>query len=548
MNSARFMERAVPTRERFLASLANARDVQAQLLARMLAANADTAFGREHGFAKIRDLAEYRRAVPLRSYAGLQPYIERAFSGERNVLTAADPILYFATAGTTGAPKRVPVVRQAFNDLTNNQLVYWASLAQRYPQLLERDDAVAMLHLAPRPFHELSPTGVPVLNPTHIPAEGKGVMPYARAPWFPPPPELGDADRLYCLVRHTIEHELIGLLCLHPSRMSGLAAKIAVDAPRLIQELRDGTMLGKPHGAPNPGRAAQLEAIVKDRRLLPRDVWPRLEFIASWYGGSFKMYAPSIVEAYGAALIPHMSASSEAGHITLPIDGEPMDGPLTIHANFYELIPVDDDVEDATSEAHLARHSESTLTFDQVELGKRYELVMTTPSGLYRYAPGDRFEVLGFVDGVPRLGFVGRGGVVDMTGEKLSEQHVQAALQQTLDELRLAATCATCCAMFGTSAHYVFVLEPGSNWPDVVRDQLAARLDAELRRLNSRYELKRSFGDLAAARAVVVAPGSFERYRQTLIARGAPATQLKDRVLHTDPAVFTALTKENHVG
>ena len=143
-------------RDRFLAALENGREVQREMLARIVAANADTAFGREHQFSQIRDLRDYRHAVPIRPYEQLRPYVDRAFGGERRVLSAADPVLFFATAGTTGAPKRVPVIRESFNHLTHNQVVYWAGLALRYPELLERDDTVVMLHLAPRPFGELS--------------------------------------------------------------------------------------------------------------------------------------------------------------------------------------------------------------------------------------------------------------------------------------------------------------------------------------------------------------------------------------------------------
>ena len=534
--AARVMNRAFEHNERFLGILRDARDEQRELLQRVVAANADTAFGRAHGFARIRDLHDYRRAVPLRAYDQLRPYIDRSFAGERGVLTAADPVLFFATTGTTGAPKRVPVTREAFFHLARNQLIYWASLAERHPVILERDDTIVMLHLAPRPFEERSPTGVPVLNPTHMPVSGKAALPFARAPWFPPPAELNDADRLYFFLRGTVEHSLAGFVCLHPSRLMGFAARLVQEAPRLIRELHDGG---------NPTRAREIEDLARTGALTPRTVWPDLQFVACWYGGSFSTYAPHIAESYGAALVPHMSASSEAGHITLPIDGAPMDGPLTVHANHYEFIPVgDDDDDDPTDEAYLQRHTEATVTFEALELGRCYELVLTSPSGLYRYASGDRFEVQGFVHGVPRLGFVGRGGVVDMTGEKISEQHVQAAIDRTLSALSLATAGATCCAVFGTSAHYAFVFEPSGGWTAALAPRLAESLDAELRRLNSRYELKRGFGDLGPPRICIAPPGAFERHRAGQIARGAPATQLKDKLLHTDPAVLTALISD----
>lgn len=540
---SRFLDRARGETARFLDGLRRGREVQRDLLHRIIATNANTAFGRDHGFASIATLDDYRRAVPLRSYEALRPYIDRAFAGAAQVLTAADPVLYFATTGTTGAPKRVPVTREAFAITTNNLLVYWAALGERYPRVLERDDAVVMLHLAPKPYGELSPTGVPVVNPTHVPSPGKGAFPYSWAPWFPPPPELSDAERLYFFLRSAVEHPLVGFLCLHPSRMHGFAARLAQDAPRLVQELHDGTVCGTRTGDANPTRARELEALLRAGPIEPRHVWPQLEFVACWYGGSFPMYRPGIEQKYGAPAIPQMSASSEAGQLTLPIDGEPMDGPLTVHANHYEFIPVSDEAEDATSPEHLARWSEATLPFEALELGRSYELVFTSPAGLYRYASGDRFQVLGFVHGVPRLGFVGRGGIVDMTGEKVSEQHVQTAIDRTLAALGVTTVNATCCAVLAEPAHYVFVFEPAAPWDAAQQQRAASTLDTELRALNSRYELKRGFGDLAAAQVRIAPRGAFDKYRASLIARGAPGSQLKDKVLQTDPAVLARLTE-----
>ena len=42
-----------------------------------------------------------------------------------------------------------------------------------------------------------------------------------------------------------------------------------------------------------------------------------------------------------------------------------------------------------------------TLLMDEVEVGKRYEIVLTTTLGLYRYRLGDVIEIVGFHERCP---------------------------------------------------------------------------------------------------------------------------------------------------
>src|SRR5438105_3106911 len=98
----RYRERVFGERSRLIAAFPEARRTQQGVLEDLLRFNADTEFGRAHGFGGIRDLADLRRAMPIHDYAALAPFIERAAAGERNVLTADDPVLYFTSSGSTG--------------------------------------------------------------------------------------------------------------------------------------------------------------------------------------------------------------------------------------------------------------------------------------------------------------------------------------------------------------------------------------------------------------------------------------------------------------
>lgn len=67
MGPPSFATRAAAARARFRAALEDPRGEQERQLRRVLDQHADTAFGREHGFASIATAADYKRAVPIRS-------------------------------------------------------------------------------------------------------------------------------------------------------------------------------------------------------------------------------------------------------------------------------------------------------------------------------------------------------------------------------------------------------------------------------------------------------------------------------------------------
>jgi hypothetical protein len=513
-----FRRRATAARMRFERALADARGEQDRQLRAALDGNRDTAFGREHGFDKLSTAADYRRAVPMRAFDELQPWVTRQLEGEARVLSASSPVLYFSTTGTTGTPKRVPVTSEFLRRWTENLLVYWSHVVERFPSVLERDDTLLMLHLAPRPFARFAAGNVPIHVSTEMPVVAKGAFPFSRAPWFPPPSQLSDADRLYYLLRASITSPLVGIVCLHSSRLQATLSTLRESAERMIAEVRDGTMMGARWSEPDAARARALEALRVEGRFTPRHIWPSLEFVSSWIGASFDLYRPEIERGFTPRILPQMTVSSEVGHMTMPLGADVSDGPLTVHTNYYEFRPEGED--------------EATLGFDELEVGRVYEIVVTTCAGLYRYRCGDQFRVSGHVQGVPTLDFVGRAGVSDLAGEKVTEQHVSAALRDAVTHSGLELVNATLCARFGTPSGYVAVVEPARGWTDEEYARFAQAAEQALRKQAPRYDLKRGFGDLGPLELRVCARGSFDRYRQRRVQAGLPGTQLKDKILH----------------
>ncbi|HSO07214.1 MAG TPA: sterol desaturase family protein, partial [Pelomicrobium sp.] len=109
------------------------RSAQLEVLRRIVAANRDTRFGREHGFGDVRAYADYAARVPLSDYERLRPYVEAQERGGP-ALTAEKPVMYAVTSGTTGAPKFVPVLPATLAQFRAEQQLYTWVLYRHCPE------------------------------------------------------------------------------------------------------------------------------------------------------------------------------------------------------------------------------------------------------------------------------------------------------------------------------------------------------------------------------------------------------------------------------
>ena len=111
----------------------HAGQVNADTLRALLHHNRDTEVGRRHGFAALRTVEDYQRALPLITYEPMRSAMERIARGERNVLTA-DPMEYLGvTSGTTGQRKLLPVTGTTLRAIQQAGLLGQAVVAQKVP-------------------------------------------------------------------------------------------------------------------------------------------------------------------------------------------------------------------------------------------------------------------------------------------------------------------------------------------------------------------------------------------------------------------------------
>ena len=500
---------------------------QLDLLRRIMAENAATNFGRRHGFSAIRGLKAYRRHVPVMSYEALRPYIERQRLTGEPCLTRNMPVFYARTSGTTGDHKYIPVTGSGLARLKASQRLF--ALAQYQGSGFYRGKILALVSPAVEGRFE---NGLPYGSATGSiyramprPIRAKYVVP---APLF----EIEDYEAKYYAIAALAlqEDEITGLAAANPSTFLKLLDVIRTHWDQLLDDIASGqsTVTGRMTAeqsnafnrrfVANPKCARRLSALAEEESILTfAKIWPRLNSVVTWTGGSCGFALTALAEQWSAN-----TKIIEAGYLssefwgTINVDAAQGLCVPTIMDTFFEFV----------ERINWESGRPSFLTLDQVEQGREYYIFITTPDGLFRYDMNDIVEVTGWVNATPTLAFVQKGtGVTNITGEKLCESQVTLAVNraQRYGELRIPFFVALADE---ERAEYQLFVEPLRHQA-LEAKTIAGQVDRSLCELNLEYSEKRASGRLKPLRVAWVKPGTGDLYRKGCVAQGQRDAQFK---------------------
>lgn len=535
-----YRQRVLGEKRRLLASLAAPRQEQERVLAEVLRDNADCEFAQTHGLAKVGDIDRFREAVPIRTPADFMPWIARTVAGERNLLTADEPIVYFSSSGTTGPEKKIPVTRSY---LTRCFLPFYfasfARLVEHHAGAMAVDETVLNLWQDPTSRTSRTEGGQPHLGPSQLDyrrlGERSAIGPGNQAPWSELPERFADADpweRGYLRLRLAAEADIRCVIGINPAIIAALPYQLDRWWPRIVEEMRAGTLGGTAHTAPNPERARRIEDLAGHfGTLRPAHLWPNIEVIFTWTTALASLYLPLVKETYGTGvrLLPAPIASCE-GPVAVPIDRHLTAGPLYLPGCLYEFVPAEQDI----------KPDSATLLADELEPGRDYHVILTHIGGLYRCANHDLIRVVDFVERTPRVEYAGRQTVLDPAGVRLLESQLVRALRAALADAGLAIRNATGRLGDGPgrTPRYEIALALNDSPTANEVEALARALDRRLGEQSAGYFAARSTGDLAAAHVVPTHPEAFLREFERRVSGGERSPRVKDRVFQADPDVW----------
>lgn len=513
--------------------------VQRDLLMRILAEQRDTAFGRDHGFAQIANIADYRRAVPLAPYEQLAPYIERVKAGEVSALLADPVVQMFAlTSGTTSARKFIPVNRRYLEDYRRGWNIWGLKAYRDHRATILRP----IVQLAGDPEEFRTERGVPCGSLSGFTMQVQKRI--IRWLYCVPGCTVRIKDsraRAYVALRFSLPRSVGMFLTANPSTLLAFARLMDTEKESLVRDIADGTLAKHLDIDPtirqalaarlrrNPARAALLESAIRQRgQLLPQDVWPADKLlIGTWTGGNIGPYLRQLPGYFGPAPIRDLGLLASEGRMTLPFADDNPAGVLDITTHYFEFIP----------EAEIDSSSPTVLQAHELVDGQSYYIVPTTAYGLYRYQIFDLMRVRGFFNRTPMLEFLGKGNrFASLTGEKLSEHQVTQAYERTVRHTGLPTGAYSLAPCWDEVApHYGLFVEADQLPADSPR--FLTTLDSELAMLNIEYAAKRQSRRLGPPRLMVLEPGTWQRWdRERLLKSGGTPEQYKHPCLISDLA------------
>ena len=206
--------------------------------------------------------------------------------------------------------------------------------------------------------------------------------------------------------------------------------------------------------------------------------WPNLRVISCWADANAAAPAAALARKFPHAAIRPKGLLSTEGFVTIPWDGAHV---LAYRSHFYEF-----------------RDGAAVKLAHELEIGKRYDVILTTGGGLVRYDTEDIVEVTGYREQAPVLRFIGRAHhVSDHFGEKLNEIFVRERMQTALRDTPHTFAMLAC-----DGNAYVLYIET-----EAAVDAAVAALETALRE-SYHYDQARRLGQLAPLRVARVRDGA----------------------------------------
>ncbi|BFG35855.1 hypothetical protein CerSpe_221290 [Prunus speciosa] len=532
----------------------NTDSVQESVLSEILSRNSETEYLKRFGLCGATDRDTFKSKVPVVTYEDLQPEIQRIANGDRSLILSSHPISEFLTSSGTSAGERklMPTIHE---ELDRRTLLYSLLMPVMNLYVPDLDKGKGLYFLFVK-AESKTPGGLvarPVLT-SYYKSEHFKTRPYDPYNDYTSPNEaILCADSFQSMYTQMVcglvmRHQVLRVGAVFASGLLRAIRFLQLNWRQLAHDIHNGTLNPK---ITDPSLRESMSGTLKPdpelssfiikecceenwEGIIPR-IWPNTKYLDVIVTGAMAQYIPTLdYYSNGLPLACTMYASSECYFgLNLKPMCKPSEVSYTIMPNmaYFEFIPHD------PSAPPLSKHSPPRLVdLADVEVGKEYELVITTYAGLCRYRVGDILEVTGFHNAAPQFRFVRRKNVLlSIDSDKTDEAELQKAIDNASVLLREFNTSVVEYTSFADTktipGHYVIywellVKDPANNSPShEVLDKCCLAMEESL---NSVYRQGRvadnSIGPLEIR---VVKNGTFEELMDYAISRGASINQYK---------------------
>ena len=515
--------------------------VQWTYLKELLQKHKDTEFGRKYGFGSIRSIREYQERVPIHTWEEVSPYVVEVKKGNQTALFPKNEklIMFAQTSGTTGQPKYVPFTKTSYRHYKKYWDHMWAYVARELPW-----KPVGKALYFPGDPQEGYFGNIPYGAITAKAYQQQGPLKRALYSYPYQISKIKDYNlRYYTIMRIALEKHITFIPIANPSTIITLFKVARERADEIIEDIQNGQLRDADRMPeefkrlilkklkPNPRRAYELKRILRETGdFLPRDYWKWPVLVICFASGPLRLYLKQLEQYLGNFGLLDFGLLASEGRFSFPMAlVQQQEGCcLTLESNFFEFIP-EDEIENPNPKA---------LTLDQCELGKRYFIIITNYSGLYRYNISDVVEVTGFYGKVPLITFCNKGKhFSNITGEKLSEIQVTESVRRAGEKIGYRLVDFVVCLHWDENRPSYSLLKSFHNDDNFEQLQEFVNLvEKQLMLMNVEYHSKRQSLRLGPLILKIVQGEDYQNYEKKKQRASRNLAQYKRTFLVNDPS------------
>lgn len=521
----------------------NAVAEQEKFLMDRLAENKDTEYGKLFGFDDIHSIEEYQKELPITFHYDYETIIERQVNGEGGLLTMESPVYYCISSGSTDSPKYVPIIEK---DILK-QKFYWCDLIRetirrQMPDVSDETLFGKIFQIGEfrRDFMQDGTMSGVRAGALHRYLESKGELDLNcyTAPEAVLFPKNTLEDLLYVKLRFALAcGDVTAIHGVFVNRVVGMLRYVVENWDAFLNDIETGEISDcflvshewevylKEHLPADPKRAAQLRAIPREglENGLVKKIWPKIRYGQLIGGSMFKPYMDKLSTYVGDMPIHYFTYAASEGCFGIARGVNEEDAYYTLLPDtcFYEFVP-------ETGEG------EKIYTIRDVEVGSKYELLITTFSGAYRYAIGDVVEVVGFEGQAPIVRVCYRKSqVINIADEKMNVRQLENAMRKFQRRAECAAEGFCVDGDYAKQRpRYMLYLELAEG---TLPENAEAILDECLMESCFGYKRDRELAELDRVKIQMIPRGGFKAYGRFMAKLGHSKEQDKPlRVLVTE--------------
>ncbi|MEL7834927.1 GH3 family domain-containing protein [Fodinibius sp. Rm-B-1B1-1] len=424
------------------------REIQQQQLFRLLHTAQDTEFGQQYDFKSIDTLEEFTGRIPISFYEDIKSRIESLKQGKENIFWPGKVNKYAVSAGTSGEGKHLPLTdarldadRSFMRKVVLNYLKQHPNIFDLWgkhisiPGTLEKKDRYQIGEIS--------------------------AYTAQQAPWWLTPFQLIDPTKLSQLPFDEKVNQTV-------TKAINSDIRVITAVPSWILTMFKEVL--------NKTGASNI-----------REVWPNLTLLVC--GGvklaNYKPHLEKLLDKPDVSFIETYGASE--GYFSFTDKLAKKDMKLVAdNGIFYEFVP--NPLPDQDSMA-----VQETVPLWDVKPNTPYAMLVTTNSGLWRYALNDIVEFT--QTDPPRIKVMGRvSEMLDDYGEALYAYEAEEALHNVSEEMNFEVGNFTIGAILEDDAsapkHIWFIRTETPLHRDTL-NTLSQKIDQELRKINRHYAIRR---------------------------------------------------------